>query len=61
MSGVREYYYAWPDGRDAAGFALRGDLLVPLPRDRAGWFRSPLLGRSLRLVEAGVKGRRDQA
>ncbi|MBI3270605.1 MAG: Uma2 family endonuclease [Planctomycetes bacterium] len=48
MSGVREYYYAWPDGRDAAGFALRDGLFVPLPQDLDGFFASPLLGRSLR-------------
>jgi hypothetical protein len=23
MSGVQEYYFAWPDGRDAAGFHRR--------------------------------------
>lgn len=54
-SGVREYYYAWPDGREAAGFSLRGDIFAPLLRARGGWFSSPLLQRRLRLVEAGLK------
>ncbi|MBI3271605.1 MAG: Uma2 family endonuclease [Planctomycetes bacterium] len=55
MSGVREYYYAWPDGRDASGFTLQDGVFVPLPRDADGFFASPLLGCSLRLVEAAVR------
>ncbi|MBI2919509.1 MAG: Uma2 family endonuclease [Planctomycetes bacterium] len=55
LSGVREYYYTWPDGRDASGFALQQGVFVPLPRDPDGFFRSPFLGCSLRLVEAGVR------
>lgn len=55
MSGVREYYYTWPDGREASGFALRRGVYVPLRRDRTGFFQSPLLGCGLKLVEAAVK------
>lgn len=56
MSGVREYYHAWPDGRDASGFSLQKGIFVPLPRDADGFIRSPLLGCALRLVEAAVRG-----
>ena len=55
MSGVREYYYTWPDGRDASGFALQDGLFVPLQLDSNGYFRSAFLGCSLRLVEAAVR------
>ncbi len=55
MSGVSEYYYTWPDGRDASGFALQGGVFVPLPRDAEGFFQSPLLGCALRLAEAAVR------
>jgi Uma2 family endonuclease len=55
MSGVREYYYAWPDGHDAAGFHLRDGRYVPAPRDPEGFFSSPLLGAALRLVPAGLR------
>lgn len=55
MSGVREYYYAWPDGRDAAGFVLKDGLFVPALADASGFIASPLLGASLRLVEAAVR------
>ncbi len=55
MSGVREYYYTWPDGRDAAGFALREGVYKPLAMDAEGFITSPLLGQSLRLVPPGVR------
>lgn len=55
-SGVREYYYAWPDGREAAGFALRDGIFVPLQPDPEGFFHSPLLAAGLRLVPAAVEG-----
>ncbi len=55
MSGVREYYYAWPDGRNASGFELRKGVFVPLKRDRDGFFQSPLLGCALRLVDAATR------
>ncbi len=54
-SGVKEYYYTWPDGREASGFGLRRGVYVPLPRDREGFFASALLGHRLRLVEAATK------
>lgn len=50
MSGVGEYYTAWPDGREAAGFRLEAGRFTPLPQDADGFFPSPLLGRRLRLV-----------
>jgi hypothetical protein len=54
---VREYYYAWPDGREAAGFVLSGHRYVPVSRNLAGWFASPALGRALRLAPAGLRAR----
>lgn len=56
MSGVGEYYYAWPDGREAAGFRLQDGRFTPLPQSPDGSFPSPLLGRSLRLVPPALKG-----
>ncbi len=55
MSGVREYYYCWPDGRDASGFVLRRGVFAPLKRDRDGFFTSPLLDAALRLVEPATR------
>lgn len=52
MSGVREYYYAWPDGHGATGFVLRRGAYTALKRDAKGFFASPLLGCRLRLVDA---------
>ncbi len=54
-SGVREYYYCWPDGRGARGFGLRSGVYAPLRRDRDGYFHSAVLGRGLHLVEAAVR------
>ena len=54
MSGVREYYYSWPDGRDAAGFRLEEGLYVPIGPDADGFFPSPLLEARLRLVPAAL-------
>lgn len=53
--GVREYYYAWPDGRDAAGFRRDGETLVRIEGDAEGFFESALLGARLRLAPAGVR------
>lgn len=55
MSGVREYYYTRPDGRDASGFVLQEGVYRPLTRDAKGFFQSLLLGQSLRLVPAAVR------
>jgi Uma2 family endonuclease len=54
MSGVREYFYAWPDGRGASGFRREGDLLVPIEADEEGLFESRLLGARLRLAPARI-------
>lgn len=56
LSGVREYYYAWPDGREAAGFRLEHGVFVPIEPDAKGFFTSPLLGARLRLVPAALVG-----
>jgi hypothetical protein len=55
MSGVKEYYFAWPDGRDAAGFHLSEGHFAPLLREPDGFFASPLLGVALRLVPAALR------
>ncbi len=55
MSGVREYYYTWPDGKDAAGFVLQDGVYKPLARDSEGFFQSPLLAQALRLVPAMLR------
>jgi Uma2 family endonuclease len=55
VSGVREYYFAWPDGRDAAGFHLRRGSFVAAPHEGEGFFASPLLGAALRLVPAALR------
>jgi hypothetical protein len=55
MSGVQEYFYGWPDGREAAGFRREGELLVPLEPDEAGFFESALLGALLRLAPAAIR------
>jgi Uma2 family endonuclease len=53
--GVREYYYAWPDGREAAGFRREGGVLVPLQADADGYFDSALLGARLRVAPAALR------
>jgi len=55
MSGVQEYFYGWPDGREAAGFRREGELLVPLDPDEEGFFESALLGALLRLAPAAIR------
>lgn len=55
MSGVEEYFYAWPDGREASGFRLRDGAYVPLPADGEGFFESHILGAFLRLVPAALR------
>ncbi|HSL82995.1 MAG TPA: Uma2 family endonuclease [Thermoanaerobaculia bacterium] len=52
MSGVREYFYAWPDGREAASFRRKGDLLVPIEPDDEGLLASELLAARLHLAPA---------
>lgn len=52
MSGVQEYYYAWPDGSGAAAFRREGGVFVPVEPDADGFFPSQILGGSLRLVPA---------
>ncbi len=54
-SGVKEYYYTWPDGEDASGFALKKGVFSPIRKDADGFFKSPLLGCSLRLVQAATR------
>jgi len=55
MSGVQEYYCAWPDGREATGFHLREGRFAAAPREADGFFASPLLGAALRLVPAALR------
>ena len=55
MSGVKEYYYTWPDGKDASGYVLKKGVYVPLRKNADGFFKSPLLGCSLRLVPAATR------
>jgi Uma2 family endonuclease len=55
MSGVQEYYCAWPDGREATGFHLREGRFAAAPREPDGFFASPLLGAALRLVPAALR------
>lgn len=54
MSGVGEYYYAWPDGTEAAGYRRENGAFAPIEPDTEGYFESPLLGGKLRLVPAGL-------
>ena len=56
LSGVKEYFYAWPDGTDASGFRLAEDGFAALPRDADGFFESRVLGCRLRLAPAAVRG-----
>jgi Uma2 family endonuclease len=55
MSGVREYFSCWPDGREAAGFHLQGEHFVPLVADASGFFESTILGARLRLVPPALE------
>jgi Uma2 family endonuclease len=54
MCGVQEYFYAWPDGREASGFRLEGGAYVPLEADAEGFFPSRVLGARLRPVPAAL-------
>ena len=56
LSGVREYLYAWPDGREAAAFRLEDGVFRPVEPDADGFFPSRVLGASLRLVPAALRG-----
>jgi Uma2 family endonuclease len=55
LSGVQEYFYAWPDGREAAAFRLEDGRYRPLAADGDGFFESHVLGVPLRLVPAGLR------
>jgi len=55
--GVAEYFYAWPDGREASGFRLEDGAYVPLEIDAEGFFPSRILNAHLRLVPAALAGR----
>lgn len=55
MSGVREYFYCWPDGQDAAAFWLENGVFVPIRDDADGFFASAILGTGLRLVPARAR------
>ncbi|MBI4569682.1 MAG: Uma2 family endonuclease [Planctomycetes bacterium] len=56
LSGVKEYYYAWPDGSNAAGFVLSADgLYRPAERDAKGFFLSPVLGCRVRMAPPEIR------
>lgn len=55
LSGVKEYFYAWPDGSDASGFRLEERAFVVLPKDADGFFESLVLGCRLRLSPASIR------
>lgn len=55
LCGVQEYFYAWPDRREASGFRLEGGVYVPLEADADGFFASRVLGGRLRLVPAALE------
>lgn len=52
-SGVKEYYCAWPDGREASAFHLVDGRFVAVDPDERRAFASRILGGRLRLVPAG--------
>lgn len=54
LSGVQEYFYAWPDGRQASGFRLQKGTYEPLEADGEGFLPSRVLGARLRLVPAAL-------
>lgn len=54
LSGVAEYFYTWPDGREASGFRLEDGVYAQLAADRQGFFASRVLGAGLRLVPAAL-------
>ncbi len=54
-SGVREYFHAFPDGTDQAGYRLEDGLFRPLEADAEAFFPSAILGARLRLVPAASK------
>jgi Uma2 family endonuclease len=57
-SGVAEYYYAWPDGREVSAFRRESGVFAPVEPDAQGFVESPLLRARLRLVPAAVERRR---
>lgn len=52
---MQEYFYTWPDGREASGFRLEDGAYVPLEADDGGYFASRVLGGRLRLVPAALE------
>lgn len=54
LSGVEEYFYTWPDGREASGFRLENGVYAPLKPDGRGFFASRVLREGLRLVPAAL-------
>jgi hypothetical protein len=54
MIGVQEYFYTWPEGREASGFRLRNRVYVQLEADDEGFFPSRVLGARPRLVPAAL-------
>jgi len=54
LCGVEDYFYAWPDGREASGFRLEKGAYVLLEGDGEGFFASRVLGARLRLVPAAL-------
>lgn len=49
-SGVREYFYAWPDGTEAASYRRINGRLTSLEPDAQSFFPSEILGGEFRLV-----------
>lgn len=49
-SGVREYYYGWPDGSEAGAYRRTNGRLVAVEPDAAGFFASEILDQAFRLV-----------
>jgi Uma2 family endonuclease len=54
LCGVQEYFYTWPDGREASGFRLEDGVYVPIEADGGGFFPSRVLDARLRLVPAAL-------
>jgi Uma2 family endonuclease len=54
-SGVREYFHAWPDGSEAAGYRLQDGAFIALPADEDGFFESAVLGCRVRLSPAAIR------
>ena len=55
LCGVEEYFYVWPDGREASAFRLEKGAYVRLEADGEGFFASRIPGARLRLVPAALE------